>query len=646
MSILLLGIVQALVTNVTEFDDASSDQNITSNTTKYTTLPLNSTILQANLTIKGLNKSAEDDDEDSYYCTSTDAISPCSNAVDEDFDTYTTNEAFGQTRNVSENFTLPFSGIVANWSWKVKSDFSINPCSGDDGGVYCYNYSSSELTNRLSENPSDGSTKTITLPSDCLSGAVLQMKVQAGCSGNGFTRYYEGKVVWNNGVDIPPKDIQCNLNNSVFFNHTNNLTGTNYTDFSSELETCNNFQTTCPLTCSALGFGILEYSDLFIQYNKTNSAIINIVSSDITRTITSGDSFTEQVNISNTGDWNATNISIYTVSALSNPNMNAFLSYSCPTNIPNGTTGTCNVTFTSVTQEPESDEKIKANATGTDTSGVIITQNSKDIDITVNPPVSETPTGGGGNIPIIISDSDNTEFAIVGKGGLNTNTQQLGIRPSNEKEFCLDLLNTGSDTQEVDITCETPQSSSRDACQWIELFCDSQPCTESSTELTITALPSERKRFCMIITTPADIVLGENYIVNIVGENRESLTDKHTITMTVFSGSLLISNTIAGLFDDSIAEAFTVFIQTYIKENVRQISIPNIINPALWLPFLMLFYILRKRELKTWQWTGFYLLLTILTVWALSELVIFFWIDLSLSVVSLWILLSRLILKK
>jgi hypothetical protein len=193
-----------------------------------------------------------------------------------------------------------------------------------------------------------------------------------------------------------PSDVLIKVNNTIVFNHTGNLTGTNISinlNTGDVLEDCFIDNAQCSVDFSASTWGKLEISDLFVEYNKTNSAILTITDpSEITASVNSGEDYTVAVNISNTGEWNATNISFETVSAGGSPNYNSSITHNCgDSTLANGSSIICNVTFNDLTQNPEPDEKLKVKSIGSDFNDVVYS-NSIDVDITV----TASPSGGGG----------------------------------------------------------------------------------------------------------------------------------------------------------------------------------------------------------------------------------------------------------
>ena len=134
----------------------------------------------------------EDDTEDSYSCEGGfNSGTPCSNAVDENWDTYASRiDTSDGTSYVYENYTIPSYLSSANWTSK-----SI--CSSDSlcltTNVYYWNYTSGSYSNLLSESPG---TYIVTIPEDGLSGQTLSIKTGVSKSYGYRSNYVEGKVIW------------------------------------------------------------------------------------------------------------------------------------------------------------------------------------------------------------------------------------------------------------------------------------------------------------------------------------------------------------------------------------------------------------------------------------------------------------------
>jgi hypothetical protein len=138
----------------------------------------------------------EDDTEDSYSCEgSFDDLYPCSNAVDEDWDTYALAAESGY---IYENYTIPPGALRAEFTIKFGHGVPVTPgicCSVSDywDGTHWKELNCTALTNRTS-------ILTVKIPDDALSGTTLQLRTKTwgwnGKIGHGSGVYYEGKVTW------------------------------------------------------------------------------------------------------------------------------------------------------------------------------------------------------------------------------------------------------------------------------------------------------------------------------------------------------------------------------------------------------------------------------------------------------------------
>jgi len=176
-----------------------------------------------------------------------------------------------------------------------------------------------------------------------------------------------------------------------------------------------------PFMFNASNFGSWSLSNIFFNYNKSFVAILKIISpSQISATVSSGSDYSVDIIISNTGNYNASNISMETVSASSSPNLNDSISHNCSSIIiTNGTNSTCNVYFSNITQSAESDERLKINGVGTEDNETVFS-NSIDVDIIVPTVVSGGGGGGGGTQAIegmIIIEPFLKKFVWAGSEG-------------------------------------------------------------------------------------------------------------------------------------------------------------------------------------------------------------------------------------
>jgi len=144
-------------------------------------------------------KPLEDDTEDSYFCEGDfDASYPCSNAVDEDWDTYALPADPRATSYIYENYIIPPGIAMADFTIKYQQTAQVTPglCTNVtdywDGSTWT-ELECTALSNYIS-------TLTVRIPDDGLSESTLQLRTRirksSGVPGGGDGRYYEGKVTW------------------------------------------------------------------------------------------------------------------------------------------------------------------------------------------------------------------------------------------------------------------------------------------------------------------------------------------------------------------------------------------------------------------------------------------------------------------
>jgi len=142
----------------------------------------------------------EDDTEDSYSCEGNfDASFPCSNAVDEDWDTYALPADGGAASCIYENYIIPSGIAMAEFTIKYRQTAAVTPglCTNVteywDGSTW-KELNCTALTNQIS-------TLSVRIPYDALSRSTLQLRTRIWKSldipGSGSGMYYEGKVIWS-----------------------------------------------------------------------------------------------------------------------------------------------------------------------------------------------------------------------------------------------------------------------------------------------------------------------------------------------------------------------------------------------------------------------------------------------------------------
>jgi len=148
---------------------------------------------------QGQGHSVEDDTEDSYSCEGDFDVSfPCSNAVDEDWDTYALPADGGATSYIYENYIIPAGITMAELTIKYGQTAAVTPglCTNVtdywDGSTW-KELDCTALTNQIS-------ILTVEIPDDALSGTTLKLRTPTwkslGIPGSGSGMYYEGKVIW------------------------------------------------------------------------------------------------------------------------------------------------------------------------------------------------------------------------------------------------------------------------------------------------------------------------------------------------------------------------------------------------------------------------------------------------------------------
>ena len=385
--LLVLDHTLAITGNKTEYDDGSSNQNITSNTSKYLTILQGVTISEANLTLTGLNVSnwTRVDDGTTYLLIAggDDGGNPFINFYDNLYST-AAHPTYKSFMDVRVNFSLDYNNTI-------RLEAKI--------GAICTD---------------DLSLKNYTLPDDCKDNTI-QLKYYVNYNSKYTYIYCRNQSNWeliyqkeNDGCDnkyifedamhfetneLYASNVIIKVNNTVVFNHTGNLTTVNDSvniNPSSVLQNCYVKSSQCKIDISADSFGKVELSDLSVAYNRSFTAILDIVAPvQIGGTVTSGTDVSATINISNIGDWNATNLSLETVSAAGTPNLNDSITHNC-NDIENGTIESCTVIFNNVLLNPEPDERLRVKAVGSDDNQTIFSD-SIDVDFSLG------IAGGGGS---------------------------------------------------------------------------------------------------------------------------------------------------------------------------------------------------------------------------------------------------------
>ena len=508
-----------------------------------------------------------------------------SNAFDEDNSTYSifkvnaSNTKFVAQSFFYENITRYANLKNGTWLSEINIDNANSTYYRTEWFIECFNQGFGGTWQTLI-NGSTSSNISININKNCLIADDLRMRTTLlaqdkvgiyNASNIMNLSYYEGRVRWYN--DTFPNNVTIYLNNTLIYNNATNLTNSITIDLNNSfIENFFKYSSNLPFELRFDNKGILNMYDLLINYNKTTSGILTINSpNQITQTITAGNTYTTDINITNTGNSNITNITVETFSVDFVPNLNNSVSILCSSELENGTSLLCTLTLSNLVNSAEGDEILRIKGLNNDDNSLLLSTNSIDLDITVNPAVSSTGGGGGeiGNKP--------QTFKIVISNLNAEETKQLSISPSDKREYCLDLQSVNTNkVQEIRLVCLVPSGSPRnDMCSWITLP------TEK-----ISLIPTEqnREKFCMDITTPANIVIGDKYVVEIVGTSSiDSQIQKHKITMWVTDYSLFVNNYFKVLTEDSLTQQTNDFIRDNVSSEFKLIgiNIPNYIFPMI-----------------------------------------------------------------
>jgi len=198
-----------------------------------------------------------------------------------------------------------------------------------------------------------------------------------------------------------------------------------------------------------------------------------------------------------------------------------------------------------------------------DTTGNI-NSSSHTFTINVAPVIPPAPSGGSGGS---ISVDKNYTFAIVVWNYFATESKQIGIKPAQVREYCLDLISTNTEeSQEVELFCELPLDPIRpDICDWI---------TFDRKKVTLQPTEEIREKVCLTITTPEDIVLGDQFLFSIMGKSdlEESQEFLHPITLWVTDYSQFIKNYGEILTSDTLMQSTYDFIKENIKDDITELG--------------------------------------------------------------------------
>lgn len=195
-----------------------------------------------------------------------------------------------------------------------------------------------------------------------------------------------------------PQNLSIYMNNTLVYNNISDFNGSvdNLDLNVTVLELCTNSSASCPVEFRSDGYGIVYFSDLFINYSKNEISVLYINESLWSTSLYSDSSASHTISVNNSGDWNATNCTLKLSSVLNN-----YLSFTPEFNL--SINESVNITIT-LTNPPSAtyDEYLDLVCYDATDEGTEIHSNS-DLRVQVvssaRPPVSG---GGGGGGDIII----------------------------------------------------------------------------------------------------------------------------------------------------------------------------------------------------------------------------------------------------
>lgn len=423
LGLVILKMSSGITTNITEFDDGCSNCNISSNLSSFVTFPSTVTVLVANLSLRGyfnesnqtsgkiLNPSWElgsgslPQNWSISYLGSGGDCCPIVNRTSVDLDGCN----FAPQQFIFDGANTLISKFEGNNQGRINS---INQT-----GVDMTNVDIMRITYRHRNNQQDDFLVNLNgsqIYSDTLeSGADTTMSVDINVTNYSGAYNLEFRHTINGGGSNAdsclsldnirffkttyPQNVSIWINNTRVFNEPGNLSNIN-ASINLNATMINNTvsgNSILPINFTATYFGVLNVYNITFIYNRTLNAILSFNSpAQVTQSISSGASFTQLVNLSNTGNYNATNISFETISQSATPNLNDSITDDC-VNVTNTSSIVCNVTFSSITQSAEPDEKLRVRAIGTDVNDLVFSS-SIDLDVTVTAPASNGGGGGGG----------------------------------------------------------------------------------------------------------------------------------------------------------------------------------------------------------------------------------------------------------
>lgn len=261
--------------HITKFDFNESYLNISANTTRNITLPLNTTILKTNLSIEwvGYSMCYQESSNISNSCggISEGYYNFTNNFNDGDYDT-----AIFDYTNMRFTYKKPL-GSTSNSLLQLKYQIGCNvevPTIENISLTSCYDLNSTYI-----------SFRTEALPNGA--GIILKCNEQSIKLWN-FTGHICGgfwsRKLYEEGMQWDMSNVVIKLNNITLFDQAGNNSAQKYTTFTSELQLCNNYYPTCLMQFvlgSLANVSIKELSILHsLTYQGTKINVTNISSAE------------------------------------------------------------------------------------------------------------------------------------------------------------------------------------------------------------------------------------------------------------------------------------------------------------------------------------------------------------------------------
>ena len=548
-----------------------------------------------------------------------------SNAFDEDNSSYSifivngSNSPFVAQSFFTENISRYANLNNGTWLSEISIENANTGQFRTEWFVECKNKLTSSWI--VLENNSISSNISVDINKNCLTTGDLEMKttlLAQDLSGRGQTgevmniSYYEGRVRWYSNTY--PQNVTLLLNNTIIFNNIGNLSDPNISiDLNTTfIENFVKYSTKLLFSIRSDQFGIINFFDILFITNKTTSGNINIISpTQISQSVVSGNDYSLDIVLSNTGNSNITINSAETISNFFTPNLNDSVSISCSSTLLNGTNITCSLTFTNVQSSAEIDEVVRISGINQDDTSIVVS-NSIDVDITVT---QSTPTTGGSSGGSVTPLPSETLFDIVIPGTDAQNSGQILIRPGEIREYCLEVKNTGSVTQTISLQCEAVDGQEINACSWVTFD-----------KRTLTVLPSiqESQQFCISIDVPESVEIDQQFEIQIKGtavspSSVSGTQDYHKIGLLAQSFSI----DFGVLQEPTIWDGFTEAMKSIgIPKNILyDWHIPNLLNPFIILGlFLTPFLIgLLFTDISGWAYLLGEIAYGVIAIWSMSD---------------------------